>query len=100
MTTALEIQTNFVNMYKEAYIGNFELVYEFCSDEFTCTNPIKSLEGLDGVISSISLQRDVFDDLQFDILFSLATEDGVALVWRMRGRHVKEAWGVPPSGRH
>ena len=100
MSTAEDTRVKFLHMYDRAmHHGDFGPTEEFCMPNFACTNPNYEINGIDGIKKSINMQRAAFENLRFEITLSFATEEGIALVWEMSGRHVKEIYGVQPSGK-
>jgi predicted ester cyclase len=101
MVDAETTRMNFLNMYDRAmHHADYGPTEEFCKPVFACTNPNYEISGIDGIKRSIDMQREAFEGLKFDINLSFATDDGIAIVWTMSGRHVKEIYGVPASGKH
>ncbi|KQX22606.1 hypothetical protein ASD39_08405 [Sphingomonas sp. Root50] len=91
---------NFLHMYDRAmHHGDYGPTIEHCKPAFACTNPAYEIAGIDGIKRSIDMQREAFEGLRFDINLSFATDDGIAIVWTMSGRHVKEIYGIPASGK-
>ena len=100
MPNAEETRMQFLHMYDRAmHHGDFGPTEELCMPNFACTNPNYEISGIDGIKNSINMQREAFENFKFTVVLSFATEDGIALVWQMSGRHVKEIYGVKASGK-
>lgn len=79
--------------------GNFDLTYELCTPDAAFIGPNGVVVGPDAIVALIKTQRAAFDDYRYEIEFIFASEEGLGVVSMTRGRHMREPFGVPPSGR-
>lgn len=94
------VRMNFLHMYDRAmHHGDYGPTIEHCKPVFACTNPNYEIDGIEGIMRSINMQREAFEAMKFEINLSFATDDGIAIVWTMSGRHIKEIYGIPASGK-
>ena len=56
-------------------------------------------EGLEGLKRMISMYREAFPDVSFEIEDQLAEGDKVATRWKASGTHQGELMGTPPTGK-
>ena len=99
MSVSKDNQRRFTQMYVDAYRGDFALVRELLSDAFTCRNPLQPAGGVEDVVGMLQAQIDAFEDLRFTVRSSFASEDGFGIAYAIGGRHVKEVFGLAPSGQ-
>jgi predicted ester cyclase len=66
---------------------------------FDHTNPPGMQHGIEGHKAIVTLFRASFPDLQWQIDHMLAVDDKVVIRTTMRGTHVGEFFGIPPTGR-
>ena len=95
-----QLKADFVNMYLNAYEGDFQAVRDLCSPAWICRNPLAPMHSIDAVITSIQEQRAAFEDIKFEIQYAFAGEGGFGVVYTLSGRHVEELFGMPPSGKY
>jgi hypothetical protein len=95
-----QLKADFTNMYLKAYEGDFQLVRELCSPAWICRNPLSPMPGVEAVIASIGQQREAFEGIKFEIEYAFAGEEGFGVVYTLSGRHVKEIFGLPASGKY
>ena|SRR5688572_13870991 len=96
-----KLRQKFLHMYDRAmHHGDYGPTEELCKLTFACSNPSYEIEGITGIKRSIDNQRAAFEGMKFTIDFCFACEEGLALAWTISGRHVKEIYGVPPSGKY
>lgn len=100
MADTKEMKDYFTRMYETSMNeGEFTLAREWCDTGFSCENPDYEISGHQGIVDSIEMQRDRLDNFHFEIEFLSVSEDCLALAWKITGRHVKEMYEVPPSGK-
>lgn len=79
--------------------GRFSAMDELLTDDFAFSLPTMStLSGKEALRGYVSLLRQAFQGLRFEIEREAAGDDRVALRWRITGKHVAEFNGVAPSG--
>jgi hypothetical protein len=94
------LKTDLANMYLKAYEGDFQLVRELCSPQWLCRNPLSPMPSVDATIDSIRQQCEAFEGLRFEVQFAFVAEEGFGVAYTLSGRHVKEIFGLPASGKH
>jgi SnoaL-like polyketide cyclase len=95
-----QLKAEFADMYLRAYEGDFQAVRDLCSPSWICRNPLAPMQSIDAVIMSIQEQRAAFEASKFEIEYAFAGEGGFGVVYTLSGRHVKEIFGLPPSGKY
>lgn len=55
--------------------------------------------GRAGLVRHVTYFRRVVEDLEVDVERLIASDDEVVGIWRVRGTHVGELFGVPATGR-
>ena len=101
MQSGEDVKEKFLNMYYRMLDGDFAPAQQLVSPEFVCTNPRRpNIEGIDHMIRAVAEQRDALEGMSMEVLFAYGSQAGFSLAYVVRGRHVKELFGVPPSGRH
>lgn len=98
MPTAAQNRERFTKMYLDAYRGDFALIREIMAPAFVCRNPLNPAQGVDELEAMLQAQIDAFEDVEFEVRWSFASEDGFGIAYAIRGRHVAEVFGLPPSG--
>lgn len=93
-----ENRRRFTQMYVDAYRGDFTLLREIIAPDFVCRNPLQPATGPDQLVAMLQAQIDAFEDLQFEVRWAFASEDGFGIAYAIRGRHIKEVFGLAPSG--
>nr|WP_047168645.1 ester cyclase [Sphingomonas sp. Y57] len=99
MTAAEANRQRFTQMYVDAYRGDFALIREIMSPAFVCRNPLQPTEGVDALVRLLQSQIDAFEDLEFKVRHSFASEDGFGIAYIISGRHIGPIFGVQPSGQ-
>jgi len=99
MSIAEDNRRRFTQMYRDAYRGNFTLVREIISNEFVCRNPLQPAGGVEEVVGMLRAQIEAFEDLNFTVLSSFASEDGFGIAYAISGRHVKAVFGLTPTNK-
>jgi steroid delta-isomerase-like uncharacterized protein len=81
--------------------GNLAAVDEFIAADYV-THPIPSglLPGPEGTKQAITTYRTAFPDLKVTVDDIFAADDRVALRWSIRGTHLGDWLGIPPTGNH
>ncbi len=82
--------------------GNLAAIDELVSPAYVDhdpTNPISTLEGLEGVKQSITTWRTAFPDVQVTVESQIAEGDMVATRWTARATQRGTLLGIPPTGR-
>ena len=79
--------------------GRFSVINEIVSDDFQFRLPTQpTLSGHESLRGYISYLRSAFSGLKFEVEREAASENKVAIRWRISGKHVGEFNGVAPSG--
>lgn len=79
--------------------GRFSAMDELLTDDFEFTLPtMPALRGKDALRGYVSLLRQAFTGVRFEVERESAGDDRVALRWRITGTHTGEFNGVPGSG--
>ena len=100
MQPGKDVRAQFLNMYYRMLEGDFGPARQLVSPDYVCTNPRRrNIEGIDHMIRAVAEQRDALEGMSMEVLFSYGSEEGFSLAYLVRGRHVKELFGVPPSGK-
>lgn len=97
--TSSQIAQRFTQMYIDAYKGDFTLLRDILSTAFLCRNPLRPADGPDAVVALLQAQIDAFADLAFEVRSAFASEEGFAIAYAIKGRHVKPIFGIEPSGK-
>ncbi|KQX19199.1 MULTISPECIES: ester cyclase [unclassified Sphingomonas] len=98
MTAVETNRQRFTQMYLDAYRGDFALIREIMSPAFVCRNPLQPAHGIDDLLAMLQAQVDAFEDLEFTVRWSFASEDGFGIAYAISGRHVGPVFGLEPSG--
>ncbi len=99
MSTAEHIRQRFTQMYLDAYRGNFDLITEIMSPVFVCRNPLNPADGVEELVAMLQAQIDAFEDIDFKVRWSFGSEDGFGIAYAISGRHIREVFGLKPSGK-
>lgn len=94
-----ETRRRFTQMYIDAYQGKFDLITEIMSPAFVCRNPLQPADGIGDLTAMLQAQINAFEDLEFKVRWSFASEDGFGIAYVISGRHVGEVFGLKPSGK-
>lgn len=79
--------------------GQFSILDEILADDFEFKLPTQSaLVGRKALRGYVSYLRNAFADLTFAVDREVASDNQVAIRWKMSGRHVGEFNGVAPTG--
>ena len=101
MSADRNLKSKFLAMYDTALNhGDFALTREMCMPDASFLGPNGVVTGTDAIIALIQSQRAAFADFRYEVEFIFASEEGVGVASVTRGRHVRELFGVPPSGRN
>ena len=79
--------------------GNVDALDEFVAPDVVLHDPQDPFagEGLEGTKKSISMYREAFPDLKFELEFQVAEGDYVATRWVGTGTHEGELMGMEPT---
>ncbi|HTJ57158.1 MAG TPA: ester cyclase [Devosiaceae bacterium] len=81
--------------------GRFSSMDEIVTEDFQFTLPtISALSGKEALRGYVSFLRQAFAELKFEVVRELASDNKVAMRWRITGKHVGEFNNAPPSGNH
>lgn len=79
--------------------GRFSVMNEIVTEDFKFLLPTQeALSGQDALRGYISYIRNAFSDLKFEIERESASDNKVAIRWRISGKQVGEFNGLPASG--
>jgi steroid delta-isomerase-like uncharacterized protein len=79
--------------------GRFSVLDEILADDFQFSLPtMPALSGKEALRGYVSYLRQAFANLKFEVVREAASENRVAMRWRITGKHVGEFNGVAPSG--
>ncbi|KQX22615.1 MULTISPECIES: ester cyclase [unclassified Sphingomonas] len=79
--------------------GDFGPTLKMCEPDAAFLGPNGMVVGTDAIIALIESQRAAFDGFRYEVEFIFANREGVGVVSVTRGRHMRELFGVPASGR-
>lgn len=100
MSQTVDLKSEFYKMYDDSLNhGEFEQTHKMCMPDAAFHGPNGMVVGTEAIIALIKSQRAAFDDFRYEIEFIFANEEGVGIVSMTRGRHMRELFGIPPSGR-
>jgi predicted ester cyclase len=96
----IDLKAEFYAMYDLSLNhGDFEQTDKMCAPDAAFLGPNGMVVGTEAIIALIKSQRAAFDNFRYDIEFIFANDEGVGVVSMTRGRHMRELFGVPPSGQ-
>jgi predicted ester cyclase len=79
--------------------GNLDYMDEICAPDYTLHDPLEGRLDLEGAKRSAQHYLDGFSDRQVAIENILVDGGEVTVVWRARGRHTGEFFGISPTNR-
>jgi steroid delta-isomerase-like uncharacterized protein len=79
--------------------GNVAAAGDFLSEDYVNHASSQTVEGLPGNRHFVTMLRDAFPDLHKTILDQVVEGDRAAYRFVLRGTHLGEFMGMPPSGR-
>jgi hypothetical protein len=88
----------FTQMYLDAYRGDFALIKEIMSPAFICRNPLQPIDGVNELEAMLQAQIASFENVEFKVRWSFASEEGFGIAYTITGRHVGTIFGLEPSG--
>jgi predicted ester cyclase len=100
MTEDEALKAAFFAMYDRSLNhGDFGPTLKMCEPDAAFLGPNGMVFGTDAIIALIESQRAAFDGFRYEVEFIFANQEGVGVVSVTRGRHMRELFGVPASGR-
>lgn len=78
--------------------GELALIDELFDDGFVLHQPGGTTR-MQGLRAGVTMLRDGFEGLRFELHEVLGDGDRVAARWTLHGRHIKPVYGMQPSGR-
>ena len=78
--------------------GNFSVIDEFTAPDFV-DHAVPDQRGPAALLAHVSGFREVLPDVTIDIQHIIASDDQAVGIWRLKGTHAKEFFGVPPTNR-
>jgi steroid delta-isomerase-like uncharacterized protein len=85
--------------YLEQVVGKrrYELIPQLAAEDMIDhTQPVKGRQGL---VNHVRTFHETFPDVTIQVKRIIASEDEVVGVWRLKGTHSQELFGVPATGR-
>ena len=82
--------------------GNLGVADELYAADFTARSmeePGRTLSGPGDIKQLVKTVRSGFPDVHFTIDHLIAADDKVVGAFTIRGTHMGELWGIPPTGR-
>ena len=81
--------------------GDLAVADELCSPEIVCRSPVMSepMRGVEALKEYVIGFRTGLPDVELTIDDMIAAGDIVAFRWHLRGTHLGELSGIPPTGR-
>ena len=93
----LETNKALVRRWIEAWMVNdLDTLEEIFARDYTVN---KTPVGVDGVKQAVRFLHYVLSDISAEVHEIVAEEDKVVIRWSIRGRHVGDFMGVPPTGK-
>ena len=85
--------------YLEQVVGKrrYELIPQLAAEDMVDhTQPVKGRQGL---VNHVQTFHKTFPDVTIQVKRIIASDDEVVGVWRLKGTHSQELFGVPATGR-
>jgi len=80
--------------------GDLNTLYEILADDFMLHYSVPPYDvNREQMKETMIEDREVFEDLTYDILDTTGGEDKVAILWRMRSKHIGEWQGIKATNK-
>ena len=80
--------------------ARYEAVDELFADDYVNNNPIPGYpHGREGIKQLLRVFKTAFPDMNFTVEDQIAEGDKVVTRWTMRGTHLGDLMGIPPTGK-
>jgi steroid delta-isomerase-like uncharacterized protein len=95
-----ENKANNRRFYEEVWNqGKLDAIDELCTATCVFHDPSMTLPGPDGLKQYVAMYRRAFPDTHFTIEDEIAEEEKIVTRWTVRGTHLGELQGIPPTGK-